>query len=310
MRQITLQRLQVFCAVYERGSISSAARALGLSQPTASRHLRDFEAGTGLLLFTLDGGRVAPTAQADALYADSRFLGEGIDRLEARIAALRKGSGSQFTLVSVGPLMGDVVPAAILEITRALPDLGLSVDVATGAHQLRMIQSGQADMGVVIGEIATQAERSEHLGKGRFVALVPDGTSLGVDRSGSVSLEALAKVETIGLTPRGPVGRILNDALSRRGLVLSRHVTGMSLMAVPHLAQTMGMCAIVDEFTARTTHIPGLRVLPIAPALSFDVHAISPGGGRADVTAMMFVDIMRHRLGGRRRRRTAASCTT
>lgn len=299
MRQITLQRLQVFCAIYERGSISSAARALGLSQPTASRHLRDFEAGTGLALFDLDGGRIAPTAQADALYADSRFLGEGISRLEARIAALRKGAGLHFALVSVGPMMAEAVPAALHEVRQALPDLKLSVDVATGTHQLRMIQSGQADMGVVIGDMAAQDERSDYLGEGRFVALAPHDTSLAVDPSGAVSLEALATVDAIGLTPRGPVGRILNDALSQRGLTLSQHVTGTSLMAVPHLARAMDMCAVVDEFTAAAIPVPGMRVIPIAPILRFDIHAMSPAGARANIAGMMFVDVMRRMLGRR-----------
>ncbi|TVS06879.1 MAG: LysR family transcriptional regulator, partial [Rhodobacteraceae bacterium] len=34
---MTLQRLQAFCAVYERGSFSAAARVLAVSQPTISK---------------------------------------------------------------------------------------------------------------------------------------------------------------------------------------------------------------------------------------------------------------------------------
>ena len=101
MRQITLQRLQAFVAVYEHRSISAAARALGVSQPTASRHLRDLEAAIELSLFVLDRGRVVSTAEADALYADSRFLKDGITRLEGRIDALRRGAGSRFTVITV-----------------------------------------------------------------------------------------------------------------------------------------------------------------------------------------------------------------
>ena len=296
MRSITLQRLQVFCAVYERGSITAAARALGLSQPTASRHLRDFEAGTGLSLFVLDGGRVAPTAQADALYADSRFLGEGIGRLEGRIDALRKGSGSRFALVSVGPMMADAVAHALRDLRNALPQLELAVDVATAEHQMRMVRSGQADMGVIIGEVAVADERLETLGMGRFVALVPKEGTLGLGPEEPTSLEALAEADAIGLSPRGPVGRILNDALAERGLALSRHVTGTSLMAVPHLVRAMGRCAVVDEFTARANLFADLRVVPIEPALSFDVCAVSPMRQRNEMVAALFVDAMRRRL--------------
>ena len=68
MRPLTLQRLEVFRAIHELGSITSAARELKLTQPTVSRHLRDLEAAIGLTLFEVDRGRLRPTADGDELF--------------------------------------------------------------------------------------------------------------------------------------------------------------------------------------------------------------------------------------------------
>ena len=201
MHRVTLQRLQVFVAIYERRSISAAARALAIAQPTASRHLRDLESAIGLSLFVLDRGRVAPTTEADALYADSRFLGEGVARLEGRIEALRRGSGSRLAVISVGLLMHDHVPEALAAVVRALPNIRLTVDVGTAEQQLRMIAAGQVDLGIAVGRIPAAEVRLETIGTGRLVALVPEGHDLA---GSPVELGALADAGLIGLTSRGP----------------------------------------------------------------------------------------------------------
>jgi molybdenum-dependent DNA-binding transcriptional regulator ModE len=53
-------------AVLRRGSLSAAARAVGLTQPTIGRHIDELEAGLGVALFTRSPGGLLPTARAAA----------------------------------------------------------------------------------------------------------------------------------------------------------------------------------------------------------------------------------------------------
>lgn len=293
MRQITLQRLQVFAAIYEHRSISAAARALGIAQPTASRHLRDLEAAIQLSLFVLDRGRLAPTAEADALYADSRFLGEGVARLEGRIEALRRGSGSRLAVISVGLLMHDHVPDALGSVVRALPNVRLTVDVGTAEQQLRMIAAGQVDLGIAVGRMPGSDARLRTIGTGRLVALVPKGHEL---TAGPVDLAALVEANLIGLTPRGPLGRVLNDALLEKGLSRTDAVTVNALAAVAPLASSLGRPAVVDEFTAEATSLPGLAIVQLTEPVPFDIHAVMSAKSRSGTASAIFVDAMTRRL--------------
>ena len=58
-----------FLAVLEAGSLSAAARASGISQPTLSRHLSDLEAALGVTLFERgrEGARPTPDARVGTL---------------------------------------------------------------------------------------------------------------------------------------------------------------------------------------------------------------------------------------------------
>jgi len=82
-----------FAGVVEHGSLSGAARALGLSQPTIGRHIETLEADLGLPLFERSLTGLKPNATALRLYepvrharqhlADASILAEGAQQVEA-----------------------------------------------------------------------------------------------------------------------------------------------------------------------------------------------------------------------------------
>ena len=75
-----------FLAVAETGSLSAAARQLGLSQPTLGRHIADLEAAFGLPLFTRQPRGLAPTAEAAALIPHARSMRDAAAKLALAVA--------------------------------------------------------------------------------------------------------------------------------------------------------------------------------------------------------------------------------
>lgn len=291
MKPLTLQRLQVFCTVYERQSITAAARLMKLSQPTVSRHLRDFEAALGLTLFVLDKGRVLPTAEADAIYNDSRFLDDGISRLERRIESLRKGTGTRLPVMSVGLFGPHFVPTALKRTMDALPGLRITVDIGTAEQQMTYMRAGMVEVGLIVGKFAEADIVSEPIGKGRLVVLSPEGGPL--TRLDRIHLEDLVSVPMLGLTARGPLGRVLNESLVERGLSYDDTVTGNSLVSVPHLAKGLNRSAVVDEFTAAFHGVQGLVTLPLETDIPIEIHAITMGADAQKTAIQIFVREMR-----------------
>lgn len=77
-----------FLAVLQEGSLSAAARSLGLAQPTLGRHVEALEAALGLALFTRSQLGYAPTEAALALQPAA-------EALAAAAAALRRVASGQ-----------------------------------------------------------------------------------------------------------------------------------------------------------------------------------------------------------------------
>jgi DNA-binding transcriptional LysR family regulator len=63
--------LRSFIAIYETGTLTDAAKRLGMTQPNMGRHLRHLETLLGEPLFVRLPSKLKANAQADALYAAS-----------------------------------------------------------------------------------------------------------------------------------------------------------------------------------------------------------------------------------------------
>ncbi|WP_157382198.1 helix-turn-helix domain-containing protein, partial [Burkholderia ubonensis] len=80
------ERYRTFLAVLTEGSLSGAARALGITQPTAGRHVAALEAAFGQTLFTRSPSGLLPTEAALAL--------RGLRRRRSAAAAFERAAAS------------------------------------------------------------------------------------------------------------------------------------------------------------------------------------------------------------------------
>src|SRR3954451_5356982 len=79
---MNLRQIEVFHAVYVSGSVTAAARALHVSQPSVSKTLRHTEDGLGFALFRRLKGRLLPTEEARVLFRE-------VDEVYGRLGSLR-----------------------------------------------------------------------------------------------------------------------------------------------------------------------------------------------------------------------------
>jgi DNA-binding transcriptional LysR family regulator len=125
-----------FLAVLQEGSLSGAARALGLTQPTMARHVETLERAVGFELFTRSQQGLTATEAALELkpYAES---------LAATTAALlRSASGQGRTVkgtvrVSASEIMGaEVLPAIFTVLAERHPGLEIELVLSNAIENL------------------------------------------------------------------------------------------------------------------------------------------------------------------------------
>jgi DNA-binding transcriptional LysR family regulator len=116
-----------FLSVLIEGSLSGAARALGVAQPTVGRHVAALEKSLGVALFTRSQIGLMPTEAALSLRSYAETMQSTAAALER--AAASQGTGVRGTVrVTASDVIGvEVLPPIIANLRDEHPDLVLEL---------------------------------------------------------------------------------------------------------------------------------------------------------------------------------------
>jgi DNA-binding transcriptional LysR family regulator len=104
-----LRLLRYFLAVVDTGSVTGAARAVHIAQPSLSRQIRTLERTLGLGLFNRGEGRLVLTSAGRHFLPIARDLVARADQAARAAAAIRDGAMSSITISSPGTTLTDVI---------------------------------------------------------------------------------------------------------------------------------------------------------------------------------------------------------
>lgn len=132
-------------AVLEEGSLSAAARSLGLTQPTLGRHIALLETALGTPLFTRSQAGLLPTEAAQSLRDGAEAMRHMAASLERSAHSL--GDGVQGTVrVSASEVMGvEVLPPLLVDLQAQHP--GLRIELVT-SNALQDLVHREVDIAV------------------------------------------------------------------------------------------------------------------------------------------------------------------
>ena len=148
-----LTLLRSFIRIAESGSISAAARTLGVSQPSLSRHLRQLELRAGVSLIRRDTHNMSLTEAGFRLLEDARAMLALADDAQQRLHGERStlsGNLRLFSTIDIGQFL----------VTRLVTDFlaqhpGITAQLSYSNLPLRMIEDGY-EAGAVVGAIADE----------------------------------------------------------------------------------------------------------------------------------------------------------
>jgi DNA-binding transcriptional LysR family regulator len=127
---------RAFLAVLETGSLSGAARTLGLTQPTVGRQIEALEASLGAVLFTRSPGGLRPTEAALALQPHAEAMASAAE------AILRTASGDADQVrgvvrVTASHIVGaEVLPPILTRFHEANPEVTIELDLSDRQEDL------------------------------------------------------------------------------------------------------------------------------------------------------------------------------
>ncbi len=143
-----LQQIREFVQIADSGSISGAARVLGIAQPTLSRHLAALEAQAGSALLRRDTHTMSLTEAGHILLADARELLALVDRMGSRLQGERGRLRGSLRIVSVVDV-GQWIVSRVLSRFRKLHP-GVTAELHLINRPTKFIKEG-FDCGIIIG---------------------------------------------------------------------------------------------------------------------------------------------------------------
>ena len=144
-----LKQLRAFCMIVKLGTLSRAAEALFLSQPSISLQLRALEAELGVALIERRRRRVAPTREGQALYELALPLMEGLESLDRRFHARCKGLAGGELRIAVGASTGQyLLPPWIAAFHARHPDVHVQLRSVVGSDGIAQLRNDQVDIAI------------------------------------------------------------------------------------------------------------------------------------------------------------------
>lgn len=152
---------RAFLAVLTEGSLSAAARDLGLTQPTLGRQVAELERGLGVALFTRSPQGLKPTDAALDLAPHARAMA-GAASAMARAASGAGDTARGIVRLTASEIVGAEVLPSILAAYRPLHP-GVAVELSLDNQQQDLLR-GAADIAVRMVRPAQDALVARRLG--------------------------------------------------------------------------------------------------------------------------------------------------
>ncbi|GHB63254.1 transcriptional regulator [Streptomyces cirratus] len=276
-----LGALELLLAVARVGSLSGAARGLGITQPAASSRIRAMETRLGVALVDRSPRGSTLTAEGALVTDWARRVVEAAEAFDVGAQALRGRRDSRLRVAASMTIAEYLLPGWLIALRGQRPGTAVSLHAGNSAIVAGLVLAHEADLGFVEGLSVPEGLDSVVIAQDRLVVAVAPGHPWA-RRSRGVEAAELAATPLI-LRERGSGTRqVLDAALAAAGGLAQPLLELASTTAVKSAALSgAGPCvlselAVGDELGSRR-----LVEVPVAgTGLARALRAVWPTGAR------------------------------
>jgi DNA-binding transcriptional LysR family regulator len=270
------RQLLLLVALAEEGNIHRAAEALNITQPAASKLLKELEDVLEVSLFDRLPRGMRPTWYGETMIRHARIALSSLNQAHDEIAALKAG---RFGQVGVGAITSPglaLLPPAVAMVKREQPNLRIALEIETSPVLIERLEQGKLDM--LVARLFAEHDKS----KLRYEALTEEPVSALV-RPGHplMAVSGLTLRDVVGaawiVPPAGSVLRHRFELMFQEdGLSPPQNVIETSaLLFITRMLQQSDMVAVLATEVAQYYAAHGIvSVLPLAMPCHMDAFGI------------------------------------
>lgn len=136
---------RAFLVTAEEGSLSAAARALGLTQPTLGRQVAALESSLGVTLFERAGKSLVLTQSGVDLLDHVRAMGEAAGRVSLTASGQSQAIEGQVTITASDIMSAYFLPPVVAQLRNVAPGIELEI---VASNTIRDLTRREADIAI------------------------------------------------------------------------------------------------------------------------------------------------------------------
>lgn len=268
MKNVDWNHLRAFHTTAEVGSLSAAARQLGLTQPTLSRQVQALEVNLGVTLFERVGRRLVLTQTGLDLLEHIRTMGDAAESVALAASGRIQEIAGRVCISATDSFSTYILPEIVERIRSKIPQITIVIMATNERSNLHQMEA----------DLAIRHARPERAGlngvhirdtKAHFYA-----SKSWVARNGLPSdIADLAQTDLIGF---GDTAR-LSDYLHNLGIPMKednfRIISDSAVVVWEMVKRGMGVAAMMREVAERTPEI--VKLLPDMAPISVPIWLVT-----------------------------------
>ena len=156
--RLKTRQLLLLVALAEEGNIHRAAEVLSMTQPAASKLLKDLEDVLEVSLFDRLPRGMRPTWYGETMIRHARMALASLNQAHVELTAIKTGHYGQVGIGAITSPGLSVLPAAVALVKQQHPSLRISLDIETSPVLLDRLEQGRLDM--VVGRLYAEHDKA------------------------------------------------------------------------------------------------------------------------------------------------------
>ncbi|HEY9459706.1 MAG TPA: LysR family transcriptional regulator [Paralcaligenes sp.] len=287
---MNVRQLEAFCKVMEVGSMSEAARLLGISQPAVSKSIRLLEQALKLRLFKRSGDRLYPSMEAQRLYPSARRI---FDEIQTTFELGKKLQAAEVGTLKIAATYS-VTAAYVTEAIEAFHNRRPLIDIQFMALPPRqiidLVRTCEIDAGLLYEPISVPKVQTIPLCDIEMICALPLLHHLG--NKDVIDSRDLTNETVISFSGEAYGGDLLKRQCEAAGASWNVAIAVNQTVVAMNMAAAGIGTAVIDSLALSDSVSGKVIIKPFRPLTVLHVSAIVPSERPLSQLCKEFIDIL------------------
>ncbi|MGF6767886.1 DNA-binding transcriptional LysR family regulator [Paraburkholderia sp. GAS199] len=294
MAKLNYHHAELLFHVLQARTLTDAAGALRISQPSVTKQLRLLESQLGVQLFKKEGRRLVPTTEAILLADEVGRTKASLASLNALAGSLKSGLEEKLIVCVIPTLAQILIPTVINEFRESYPGIHVDVKVENSWRTMDLAEVQQIDIGLCHPFREMHEVEETVLIKSEMVCVVRRDHALA--GKSAIALSELRGNPIVNVEVTNDPTSVVKHAITTAGLDRDVVCTVTTATLACEIALSTEVVAIVDRLTAAAFHAHGVVTIPLPELPPRRISLLRPKHRPSSVFADSFVRVVNARV--------------